>query len=263
MAVEVIADVIDGTSLTETKDGVEANRIFIVSGLQGNQSQKLFNALTAPGIPQIGDFHPFIPDVQVIDKNVEAIGTEKVMVDINYRIPSADEASLNLGEPYDVQIGSTAQTVVTQKDRLGNQLLLTHTFESTDSNGNLVETTQTIVGEAEIQIPFVTVSWKTRVDNSGLEDAKCCVGRVNATPLFGDPARFWLFQGLDSFTEDNGLTFILTFQLQRNPDTWNTELAFIDPNTNAPAEGLVDGVGLRQFEIYKEFTFVGITLPDI
>ncbi len=263
----VVSDHLEGTSLTQTKEGYEHTRTFIVSELTGDASKKLLTALNTPGIPRRFDRHPTIPLHECDSRSAEAIEPDMVRVTAVYRqshliAPDVD-AEGNEYAPADstLSVGSTVQEVETERDVGGNQITVRHTYDSgTDDE-------KTVIAPAKVayRVAMSTVNFTRREPRNPRGKSQGFVGRVNATRVFDDPPRFWMCTRLAGNSRDGGKTFDVEYEFQRsvaNIDdltsgfgTWDPYVAFIDPETGEIPTDLVKGVGLKQVKVLPEIDF--------
>ncbi len=95
----VIKDIAGQGSLTRTVDGFQVERVYIVDDVEGIPESRLYNAMATTGVPQYGDPHPIIPDIQVtrITATPEASG-DQIRVDVAYTVQTAEESTDTEGD---------------------------------------------------------------------------------------------------------------------------------------------------------------------
>ena len=251
----VISDIIDG-DVTFDESGYKQTRTFLVTNVEGAAEFRLYNATTAPGIPQYGDLHPVIPNVIVtgLSASPEKSQNSIVRVSVSYEAPSFEVKEADEAASPTVQVGSSLTTSKTQKDNRGQQLTLTIT---TSSNN---EETQT--GEVDIQSPQTVIQFERKEQSSPLIKSLEYTGSVNKLKINSFNPRTLLCTGIEGSSEDNGITYSVIYRFQYKPDTWDATVAFIDPATDkihvdANAE---TGNGVSVFEVYPEKDFRSLNL---
>ena len=272
----VVKDIQDGAEINRTVEGLEAIRIFQVSGLTGNRDVKLLNAILANGIPQRGEQHPSIPELAVSDISASPQGAENAEVSVTYKVLPFEEQEPDENQPPILTVGTTVQEDLTNLDIFGQQMLLNHTGVRQGKRSN--ETRQpdklpTQPGELAVQFPQTTISLQRREPNNPLFKSQEFAGKINSAPIFGDPPHVWLCTGITGTTDDGGESYNVTYEFQRSavPDTWDPIIVYIDTETDAPiatenfftkkkgpaAEGEVDAdeVGIKKVQVYNEIDF--------
>ncbi len=78
----------------------------------------------------------------------------------------------------------------------------------------------------------------------------------------GDPAGVWLCAGIEGISNDNGLSYVITYSFHHRSDYWEQTVIYIDPNIGRPPKDLAFGtsegdIGLGDFEINFTVTPVG------
>lgn len=117
-------------------------------------------------------------------------------------------------------------------------------------------------GEINVFVPdavYTIQGWRTLASHPRTLE-KLMLGAVNSEPFLGDPVKTWIcsdvrwhFIGRE---EDTGFNrYEMQFEFQYNDDTWEYPVVFIDPETNRPPEGLVEGVGKKTIAYHNEIDF--------
>lgn len=257
----VIKDIIEG-ALSRDKDGFRHTRVFIVTDLTGTPSQRLYKALTTPGVPQFGDGHPSIPGIFALNIQSEPEAKQNTLarVVVDYESPSFDNQSPSEGgteqEPT-IQVGSNVTTAKTQKNKDGNQLFVSLV---TSAGVNRDQ-----VGEVDIQIPQSVVQFQRRESGTPLTKSIEYTGAVNSlsvgqTRFFAE--RTLLCTAIEGQSDDNGRTFTVTYQFQYEPNTWDATLVFQDTETDRahPDVNLANSNGIKVERVYRERDFRKLNL---
>lgn len=269
---------IEGERFWTDRDGPHAVQVAQVNGLVGNPAVRLYSATLAPGIPRYGQYHSVIPYLPVT--NVEAVyaneGTSDIaIVTITYGfVTSGTQYFLN--EPGDtvetlpqVEILTTVQPVRTQFEidpvtGVKKQILVDYILVD-DETG--LETPMTQAGSVEYMLPMETVRYMRREWRDPQAKARDYVGRINSAGVFGDDPHMWLCSHLGGPSDDGGATFNVTYEFQKNLDSWNPFITPIDPVTGQPrvvtAQDLALPGGPRKVRILPtaDFWRLNLTLP--
>jgi hypothetical protein len=254
----VIAHLLDGEELTHTSQGYEARVSYQVENVFGNESSRLYTAMQADGVPPIGEPHPTVPNISVVDRQAKCYpnSPNTVRVDVVYRTPEPGEKLAGEGEGV-VSLSTTVQTAETQFDAYFDPIRVTYTGESIDEDGNLVTTTTTQTATVSIQEPSTVLRITRRESTPRFEEAIAYVGKVNSRFWSRGLPRQWLCTGITADTDDDGATYIVTYEFQHNPSLsgWDITVAWQDENGNIP-EDATDGNGLkRNVQVYPERDF--------
>lgn len=263
----IVIDVIEGGALTETEDGYEATRIAIVSGLSGNPSALLYNAMNSGGVPAFSEPHPTIPLLRCVSRSAQLqAGNDIAHITLVYKIPKPQQQPPGPtgpgGAPGVVRIGSTVQSTTTQKDRFRAPISCTHTFPATYEDAEFAGRKITQGVDVDVSVPQLVVSETRRESVTPIHKARQFVGTVNAGTIWSGAPRTYLCTRIDGQTNDNGLTYEVAYEFQYNPQTWDATVVFRDPVTQRPVDAPVDGEGIKTVTIYEERDFgqLGLSL---
>lgn len=273
---DVKVDIDEGPSVTIDQDGPHATRVARVFGLRGTPSARLWYATQAPGVPRYGDHHPWIEFLPV--SRVHAVlasegTTDIATVTIDYGFSPGGIGSPTYfdNEPSEtalpqVEVLTTVQPATTQFE-LGiagdkRQIVVSKMVNVEDE----AETEQ--AGSVEFQLPMETVRYMRREVQNPQGKARLYVGTINSTGVFNDGPHYWMCTRLDGMSDDGGATFNVTYEFQRNPDTWDPTVIFTDPETGKPAVLTQNEINLgnavKQVTIYRQTNFwlLNLTLPE-
>lgn len=267
----LIADIIEGASLSEDADGYEATRVYLVTELGGAAHNRLYLAGQTNGLPRFGDPHPSIPRLRCVQRAITlAKGSDNnAQVTLTYRVPKAQETPAGGGgsggapAPGVVRIGSTVQSKITQKDKSGNAITVTHKFPNTKAiDEEFRGLTKTQGVDVDIQAPNLVLSETRNEARSPAALARAYVGTVNQFAIWGGAARTYLCTRIDGQTSDGGKTFEVSYEFQYEVQTWDAPVVFRDPKTQRPVDNLVAGEGLKIVRVYAEanFALLGLSL---
>jgi len=260
-----VADVTSGSSVSETENGVDAVRAFLVSNVGGTGSQAAAKALRATRIPALYSYHPSILDLQCYNKTAEvASGSSSDQFTVLCRYKKIDDGEVPQDEqpgtggterkvPPQINIGGTVQTVQTTNDKDGEPIALGPlTVIKNGEETNFPEQT----GVVNIQVPQVTVRFVERRAESPGSLAFIFVGTVNSTNFLGLGPGKVLCTRINGVSEDGGKSFKTEYEFQTNLNGWDANVIYIDQETGLPLEGATeDNGGKKKVPIYPTQDF--------
>jgi hypothetical protein len=258
MSITITAELVEGSTLSQSADGYTATRVFIAKTTAGETKLQV---LSHPDIPQYADIHPDFDGIELVpiyalsrsctpEENDPAI----FRVSIEYRRP--DYTSVEPGETANdalIQIGSSVTASKTEVDNAGSQIIVTLSGQPDQT------------GSVEIQVPEMVLVFTRRESSSPLAKALTYAGKINSASLGGGTfaAQTLLCLGIDADTNDGGISYNVTYRFQYRPGTWVPTVVYIDPNTDMPHEDVVisTNTGVVYPEIYEEDDFITLALP--
>ena len=218
----------------------------MVDGLEGvPEHQRLLAALAATDVPQRGQYHPIITDLPVDNVRATLVpdSPDKANVRIRYAYPTGSDGFINFPDetaPPQIEIVSAVVPMTTEFCYVGqgnntkqNQIVLVHSTQL-DVEGPPDLNYQ--VGEVEIQVPVEIVRYRRRERKSPHGKARLYVGTVNSRPVFADAEHMWLCTKLGGPSDDGGQSYNVTYEFQRNVDSWDKVVVFRDPDTGYPMQ---------------------------
>jgi hypothetical protein len=221
----IVYDIIDGRVSIGLK-GPAAERVALVTGMTGDGHARLYNALSASGLPVPGEAHPSIPGLYL--EALDAMPAEKSDNDVaRVRLVYNPIAAIDTDLPENLQrnnVGSSLRTVSVSVDRAGAPMIVKWLPYST---------TEEQPGEAQITEAEETKSFLRRLGYNPRLLVRAFVNKVNAgnwSKSPGDPARTWLCTGIVGTTEGSGV-WETTFSFNYNAFTWDPEVVYKDPKT--------------------------------
>jgi hypothetical protein len=297
----VARELVEDAMFEETSLGRRAVRAYIVDNLDQNRAWRVWmDAANTPGIPRLYETHPEDSRMVVISRVAAPVAgqnaTAKVVVHYEIPQPLAAEPA-NPGATVagsQVEVGSVLVDSETEYDVQGKQIIVSHVFHAGVSDpcaGVPAQSGEALApvmrgagaiaftGGDDIRIcqpvrvtyrkPQIYVRYSRRELESPGDLASFFVGRVNATPIFGDPPRYWMCTEIRGVSEDSGETYLVEYGFLRNEDFdksgasrsgWDPPVVLIDPQTGQPPPNLILGQGLQYVRIYKDadFFFMGI-----
>lgn len=279
------ADIVDGNDGRKGRQGWELSRIATVSGISPllNGYDKVAVAVGEIEMTDvIGSPHPstflykdlgagLVPVVFLESFEPMSLATDVVKIRIIYR-----EFPFNISI---YQVGATASQVTT------NQGFLTDDSDPPIPEGSLTDIT---VGhlfpgdykdnpvyagqrfdtgaEATKYIPerSITVTKQEVTTGDAVSAlAKDYVGKTNSLVWdfqASDGVREWLCTGITGISNDNGVTYVITYTFQYRADRWDQTVVYIDPNTGRPPTDLVLGRGKKLYAMQEQIDFNGLGL---
>lgn len=252
----IIKDIISDQSLKRGSEGYEAERVYIVESA-GTPEARLYSAITTAGIPQFGDPHPVIPDVQVNDitaSPVTGATPNLVKVRVNYAGPSpedliaAGETDVSSGE---ISFNTSLASELTYRDINGQFIIV-------EWRGGTISTKYAGI---EVQRPQLSVRLKRTESALPKSVIENFLGKVNSTSWAGFPPKTWLCTAVDVNEESAG-KFVVDYGFSYKADDWRVEVTV--GLTQAQIDELpldVDsGNGFGIFDVYKTADFNALGL---
>lgn len=201
-------DIIDGSNIEESREGLTVTRVFDVTDITGGPSARLVNAIRASGVPAYGDTHPAAPDLQVTFKRVEPHDMSQARVFVTY---TATDALDVVGGREVIEVGSTPGTRTTARDKDGNLLTKQVVIEDVDDDGNVTTRTETRVAEIEEEVNLVTYIVRRREAENPARKAMKYVNSVQG---------LWKCTRIYGASDDGGETYSVSYELVYNPNGW-------------------------------------------
>jgi len=262
-----VRDLVEGSRVSQTLEGIEATRVFLVDNVGGaTGAARIASALNASGIPSLYSYHPNLSDLQCYNKNAEpASGSSirQMRVTCQYKqldddeVPQDDNPGTGGGttpKKAQINIGSTVQTVQTTNDKDGKEIILGPVDVPQDDGS--VKTYPEQTGIVNVQVPQTTIRFSERRPESPGGLAFAFVGKVNSTSFVGIPKGMVLCTRINGVSEDGGKTFKTDYEFQVNFYKWEAQVIYIDQDTGLPLEGAtIDNKGKARVPIYDEIDF--------
>ena len=247
-----------------------------VTGLVGADDERIWSATFATGIPDLGSIDGVGSGAILgrIAADQRKDSPSQVEVELEYGFFAEDDFNNDPGGDPSVpqlEILSTVVPVVTHFDFRGNPIILEHVFAVTEGNATTLVRGPDQVAEVELQLPNHVVVYRRREQFSPGAKARRFVGTINSKGVFEDPKHFWMCTRLDGRTDDGGLSYNVTYEFQRNSDSWDPTVVYRDPKTGGPVvdpagaarlnpTGVGELVGLKKVQIYQEQDFFDLDL---
>lgn len=120
-------------------------------------------------------------------------------------------------------------------------------------------------GSVSMQLPFHTVTYTRTESSSPGDKSKAYTGRINSDSVFGDPPHMWLCMKIGGSSRDNGKTYDVTYEFQRNPESWDPDAVFIDGETGQPVFGtkddlIAEGALIENLQVLRSAKFKALQI---
>lgn len=238
---QIKLDRIEGAALRLTGKGYEAERIAGVSGLHSAAPQRLHEALTAPGMPRIGEPHPTIAGLHVASLAARPNGPGAALVTISYHSRPPQHNA-------EVEVGSTVTQITTDADRAGQRVVVAHSATGDEADLRTQGVRLTMLA------PQTTLRFTRAEDASPLAKARQYVGRINATAVFDSAPGTWLCTAITGRSLD-GAAYEVTYAFHYDANGWQPVATYLDPQTNRPPPNLIEHIGFKRVRLYREAEF--------
>jgi hypothetical protein len=250
----IVRDIRTGAQWEEEDGRIkQIDRMMLVSDIDmGNEipsarDWRLQKVLDSPNVPQPGDAHPLAADLFLRGRVVRPVDTNIFELLLTYKLPEGG----TLPDPnnYELSGGASIQQIPTEIDRNGDQI--TVEYEGVEQGGTITpyEAIAGVTFEyvATNVAPLAVVRLYTNLVN-------------NSVAWFHDPsalARTWIIADVafDRIQVVPITKYRFGFTLQHNPDGWDPQVIYEDPETGRPPPDLVAGVGYKTIPWHNEVNF--------
>lgn len=252
MAIEVTADLVSGGGMSETKDGMQCQRHFMVTGIEGEASKIEYLALQADGIPKLRDAHPSVPKMFCDSRSTSPKDPQTVEITCHYKQPTraSDRNAGDKAQPQ-IQIGASVVTQSTNLDADDNVM-------ECERRNTADSTTVKQPVMAQVQVPQIVLRLQRKEENSPHAKARDYVGRVNKEKFYDGDEKCWLCTRIEGNSEDGGDSYIVTYEFQYNSWTWKWKAYYQENNlpvkSDASPEPIL-GYEIKWFDIYEAVSF--------
>jgi hypothetical protein len=262
------SDLIEGSVGVRNINGKNSmTRNFLVGGVTGAVAQKPIEALQTVGLPQPGDAHPNFTDLFVVDSNARPIpdSNEKWIVSIIYGVPESGSQKVDTSSQ--VSFGSTLASIETTKDNTG-AALFTGTLDPLADGTPPARTATTAPKQPAVVnklVPQITVMASRKETSLPITAIKDYTGKINSdiVSIAGNSfaVKTLMMTRVNAVTENDGTSYLVTYEFQFRSDQWKIDIVGIDPDTGAPwskIESVTDGI--KNVEIYETVAMNGLGL---
>jgi len=291
-----IADIIESNGGRNSQQGWEFTRIFIVDGLAGSGYAMIVEAkayLATQSI-DIGSEHPEVSiangytPAYIFEMEFEAISGNQVKAtaiyrqfDTNYKYSiSANSQQREIYKAYDNASDSTVSEMIVEYtyplEYGGNPAFV---FDKDGKPRGKVPQAKTT--EMMMVAPQLTISRVERYSISADAQAGYGVGVLLSTAGYGgqvfidrnknfanrtnganwniragDDADIWLCNGITASSQDNGLSWDVTYTFTADYEKkWKYWGIYENPETNETPPDIIEGVGFKEFRLYRQNQF--------
>lgn len=258
---QTLADILEGASLRTSAEGTEAVRVFDVTDLQGDPVSRQVAALSAPGVPRVGDPHPSLPGANVSDVELQYLDPDNVRVRVTYRTPAPGVSAAGVLAPGGVSILSVDFAAATFQEPtsrdIGGRLMLNR-YVATNVSQQVVE--------VDAFRPQLVVRIRHTRPTLPKALAKRMIGAVNGDRWGGDAPETWLCTGLSTAIENGQI--VCTFEALYKAESWRiphvmtvngVPVTLEQLDISAPPKA-ADGSGIATYQIYRLERFADLGL---
>lgn len=247
---KITSDLIEGTSVSEDKNGIKAVRAFLVEDSSG-----MAEALSST--PAVFDFHPDYTTIQVVSKSVTPLGPSTYKVSVNYEPIESDQSTTSSEEDTTINIGAAVAQVTSNKDVDGNTVTIKN---AKSEKGDKLEDKS---GLFEVYRPQTSISFSRRENSDGgkpKSDNLDVIGKINNAPFFGYVEKSVLCTGVQAVSNDGGVTYQTTYEFQINPNLWVIDLIYTDEDGNPRADATIGNGQIVAINVYEQTDFRDLNL---
>lgn len=252
MATINTTDTIESAALEQSGEGYNVTRRFLVEGITGATGpERCLDALSASGIPAYGAACPGaspLSSLKVVSRSVEPISMTQAWVNITYRRPTRKERPepTTNSEAPTRRLGASVEAQDTNKDASGALMTVVHNSISQ-------------VATVSVQKPTLSLSFDRKEIDNPEQRAKDYVGKVNDDTWEGGAAGTWLCTRIDSSTDNDGVSYNVSYEFLYNAATWNATVYWTDEDGRPPFD-LDPLIGIKSYAVYPEADFTALDL---
>lgn len=244
-------DLVETNTAVYSKEGWKATRLFTSQDTEQLGSGTVYALLTSGQCPQRGDPHPDIPNLSADVITGELKDPTTAQITVQYSVLSAVTAEPGNNLPALLTFGSSVQSQDTNVDSDGDQLIDIYDGSAGDlfdQFGNPLSTSSNSTVSA--QVPTSCLRFMRRELTTPDVAAGTYVGYINEDDFAAQmltttfPPKTILCTRVDGETQDEGVSFIVTYEFIFNPHTWDVGSFYIPPVDAYNEDGkLVAGSG--------------------
>jgi hypothetical protein len=236
--------------------GWEATRVFMVTELDGDGHSRMAQALALPDIPVYFSLHPSGNLCWSLYYDATALEATKAEVTIGYGVPEAWQMPPSDSSPPHIQVGTSLVQARAWKDVNGDQLITSHRpIIHNEPGAEIIQ-----AAPVDIMIPMSVARFWRREPQHPAAKSGAHVGHMNQVAFGGDAAKWWLCTLIDGQTQDGAQSWWVQYEFQRNVETWDAVVVWVDPDTNRILTNPVPGESLREYVVYKSSDFNALSL---
>ena len=221
----------------------------------------LYSVLESGELPQRGDPHPVIPAIFCTERRAEAIDSERIRVTVEFAVPSSDDP-IQRGLTR-LQSGSSAAGETTAIDVAGRAIKTTFSYDVQNEETGEIETVVDVQAHSvDVERPATTALFERLEDEDALYRSMLYVGRINSAPWRRGARGTWLCTGIESDSDDGGVTYRVVYSFQFRSEGWQPIIRHVDPRTGLPVDpDILNNPGaVVQAQVYSYADFSSLNL---
>jgi hypothetical protein len=259
--VAVHIDIMDGASADFATTGTRIVRVAKVTGVTGDGDERLYNAVTATGMPTLGDVHPSISGCYLRRMIPKPEANDVIAVRLIYESSSY--------QPNTINIAGTLSQTQTNIDQNGYAIQLGYTYPTDHHYEAWQDVKKWQSGYANFLKPGTNITVTKTMAFIPWQHITNYTGTVNGFPFkIGNTrihgTRKWLCTGITAASNDAGGTYSVTYNLQYNPDTWDAVMVYQDPHDGRPPSDVWDTANqpdaVNTYQLYTSKNFNSLRL---
>jgi hypothetical protein len=217
--------IIESSRVFKTKDGNNAQEVIVVDNLTAGTDDKLIQqAMTQGGVPQVGDFHPWLGNCTVSSVEGKPLSTTAVRLWVSYeppQVPGLPQGGINM--KWLVEEDTAVIQVQTQIDREGKPIQVVYMTPTEKPYKRTIACSQFV--------PLTTLRASKILTTRPPRAWKLAVGKVNSGPFWDETEKGrFLCMGAKASTNDLGRTFHVQATFLGNPVFgWASEAIIVLP----------------------------------
>ena len=251
----VTFDLVSGHDVELTWDQLVVRRTARVTELVSGPEGQILEAITDPGVPQLGDAYPGYPQYRVSSVVGRPGGCDAVILSIEYGF-KVTGSTWNQSPPVgrdgvDIKQFSGGLTQVkTTRDRTDTEMVLTAPAAVAGDYPDQVS-------EAQAQVPIGTIRFE-RIETQPVGDRqRTYLGKINSTVEGNYASRTLLCSRIDAQSADGGSSWRVQYEFSYRPGGW----LHSDIWKLGGSNGIVlPGTMPDSFELYDEISFAALGL---
>jgi hypothetical protein len=241
MTLEVVEDLIKGSTSQSLSSGWTSTRVFFASDVTGNPDAIGYEAISNGAVPRVGEPHPTIPLLIVDTVGSKPEGARQVEITITYK-PMSSGGGTDPDEESQTQmsVGGSVQSVQTNKHIVKNKgkkdseekIILEYIYpDNLSPEGKPKGFIYKSVGTISKQVPNIVVTFSRTESNNPLAKTIKYQSKLNAKPFLNEKEGYWMCTNLSGSSNDGGLTYQVNYEFTRSEGGWSTTVAFADERT--------------------------------
>ncbi len=254
---------LEGYTLTNSKDGYTGGYKALISNLSGDVHQRLYDAENHPDLPVLFSAHPVVPGMYLKSRKAVFEKGDNLTADVTLQygqLEEGEDEDENAATFATLEIIGGTITKESSLDKDGNDIIVSIDVERPELGGGLpVIDTFEQYGVYQREVPQVIIKATRREKVSAAAIAREYNGTINSAPIGGWAAGTFL-ASVTARAVKSGEEYDMAYEFRYEQDGWDPTVFYRDPATNAPAENLVEGKGIKTPEVYERKDFNQLNL---